>query len=271
MDKLIVGLAQMNSTEEVATNLGKVETFFQEASVKNVEFLLFPEVFNFRKTGKFSMLKPESLNGNSISKLKALSSKYKMMCLAGSFCELIPDSNKVYNTSVFINKGEIVAVYRKMHLFDINHESAIVQESKWYKAGDLPQIATVENLCFGMSICYDLRFPELYRYYASKNVSVLLIPSSFTRPTGEAHWEVLCRARAIENQCFVLAPNQVGKGAAGIDTYGNSLIIDPWGNIIGRGNLNSEMLIIAEIDFIKLAENRRKMPVLEHIRLSGNS
>lgn len=268
MDKLIVGLAQMNSTEEVDENLNKVECFFLEASEKNVDFLLFPEVFNFRKTGKFSKLSPEPLDGKSISKVKDFSSRYQKICLAGSFCEKIPGSNKVHNTSVLINKGTIVAVYRKIHLFDSYLEYATVQESKWYKAGDQPQMAKIGNFCLGMSICYDLRFPELYRYYASKGVNVLLIPSSFTKPTGQAHWEVLCRARAIENQCFVLAPNQVGKGAAGIETFGNSLVVDPWGNIIGKGDSGSEKLVTAEIDLVKLAESRRNLPVLEHIRFN---
>ncbi|RAP38837.1 hydrolase [Candidatus Marinamargulisbacteria bacterium SCGC AAA071-K20] len=268
MNKLQVGLAQINSTEDVDNNLETCQRFVTEAKTKNVEFLLFPEVFNFRKTGKWSALKPESLDGRSISTLKAWAKEAKLHILAGSICESIPNSKKVYNTSVLINPaGEINAVYRKIHLFDINHDEAKIQESKWYEAGKDPVVASIGDKQLGMSICYDLRFPELYRNYAKKGVEMISIPSSFTKPTGEAHWEVLCRARAIENQAYVLAPNQVGKGAAGVETYGNSLIIDPWGCILAQGGGNTQELLVSTLDFEKLEAIRNKLPSLRHRQL----
>jgi deaminated glutathione amidase len=268
MNKLSVGVVQLNSTENVDDNLLRCEQFFKEAKSKGVKFLLFPEVFNFRKTGKLSPLKPEPLDGTSITRLKSWAKDAGMFILAGSFCESIPNSKKVHNTSVLINSsGNISTVYRKIHLFDIDQESLRIQESKWYDRGSSPEIGSVGDKQLGLSICYDLRFPELYRKYAEKKVEMISIPSSFTKPTGSAHWEILCRARAIENQAYVFAPNQVGNGAGGIETFGHSLIIDPWGRTLAKGTPDSEELLVQTIDFDELSKIRKNLPSLDHRKL----
>ena len=258
---MTVGLVQMNSGENPEENRRKAHAFIDEAVSKQVQFLCFPEVYNFRKTGGRSRLLSESVCSESIQQLASRAKQEKMWILAGSICETIPSSKKVFNTSVLLNsRGDIHALYRKMNLFRVNTGLVRVDESKHYESGKEPVLTDVMGIKTGLSICYDLRFPELYRQYAKNGAQILCVPSSFTKKTGEAHWEVLLRARAIENQCFVLAPNQFGVGAGGVETYGNSLIIDPWGRVLGRGSGDTEGVITADLSFEELNRVRQVLP-----------
>jgi predicted amidohydrolase len=186
----------------------------------------------------------------------------------GSILETIPGDARRYNTSCVIDAaGTIVARYRKIHLFDVALPGRVaVQESASRRAGTEPVVAITELATVGCSICYDLRFPELYRRLARDGAEVLLVPSAFTAPTGAAHWEVLCRARAVENQCYLLAPNQCGPSPHGHRDFGNSMIVDPWGTILARAG-DAEDVLTAELDGAELARIRRELPALEHRRL----
>ena len=173
-----------------------------------------------------------------------------------------------YNTSVLIDpQGEMAARYRKMHS-SISPSAIRQSPSPPSIAGNLVVHADAAGVNIGLTICYDIRFPELYRLLADAGVDVVCIPSSFTAPTGEAHWEMFIRARAVENQCFVIAPGQAGIGAGGIPTYGNSMIVDPWGRILARASSQGEEVISALLDFQEMANIRRRLPALRNRKLA---
>ncbi len=187
--------------------------------------------------------------------------KHKVVILAGSICERIAGNKKVFNTSVLIDaRGKIAAKYRKIHLFDAMFVKTKLKESQRIYHGRRTVLSKVGPWIVGLSICYDLRFPRLYQKYAHAGANVLCVPSAFTKTTGIAHWEVLLRARAIENLCYVLAPNQIGKDGHGISNYGNSMIIDPWGKILARASGNKEEIIYAHLDQKYLKERRIILP-----------
>ena len=175
----------------------------------------------------------------------------------------------MYNTSVLFNRsGDIAATYRKIHMFEAQLDNGqAVREADAFHAGDCPVMTDIEGWATGMSVCYDLRFPELFRRYADHLVKLILIPANFTQYTGKAHWEILVRARAIENQCFVVAPNQCGTNpVTGVASYGNSMAVAPWGEILCRAG-DSEELLIAELDPEQLTVARSRIPAIQHRRL----
>ncbi|MBU4334897.1 MAG: carbon-nitrogen hydrolase family protein, partial [Candidatus Omnitrophica bacterium] len=181
--------------------------------------------------------------------------KNKVSILAGSLYEKIQSSKKVYNTSVLIGSdGKVSAKYRKINLFDANVDGKRIRESKHFAAGTKTALANVHGIKVGLSICFDLRYPELYRKYSLEGAEILCVPSAFTMTTGKAHWEMLLRARAIENKCFVLAPNQTGENSQGVLCYGNSMIVDPWGQILARASNNKEEIIYADINKEKVLQ-----------------
>ena len=259
-----VALVQMYSNENKKANVRRALRFVEEAVASKAQFILLPEVYNYRGPALDSSnidSIAESIPGESIIPLMEVAKANRVFILAGSIYEKINDSTKVYNTSVLINdKGEIRAKYRKIHLFDAIVGDVPVKESDRHVAGDKPVLTDVGELKVGMSICFDLRFPELYRHYSGMGAQVLCVPSSFTRITGAAHWEILLRARAIENLSYVLAPNQVGVDGDGIQSYGNSMVINPWGEIIARASDDVEETIFADIGEEELKSARRKIP-----------
>jgi len=163
---------------------------------------------------------------------------------------------KVYNASMLLNsRGETVAKYRKINLFNAKIANARIKEADNFSSGRKTVTANVKNFKVGMSICYDLRFPGMYRKYCAQKTEILCAPSAFTKKTGEAHWEILLRARAIENLCYVIASNQIGKDFRGVLSYGNSMIVDPWGKVIARASMDREQIIYANVkkDIVKKA------------------
>lgn len=269
MPKLKVAAIQMASSSNKEKNLHQAERLINAAIKKKVEFIVLPEVFNFRGNLNEAVKQAEKIPGYSTNFIAALAKKYKVWILIGSLLEHAGAGRGLpYNTSVLINPhGKITAKYRKIHLFDIKLKGKEILESSRNQAGKHPKLTRIKNIKAGLSICYDLRFPELYRYYADKNAEIICIPSSFTKPTGEAHWHTLIRARAIENLCYVIAPNQAGIGSGGVKTYGYSLIVDPWGKILAEGPANGEAVIVAEIDLNCLKRIRKNLPALEHRKL----
>jgi deaminated glutathione amidase len=261
MTTLNVALVQMNATDDKPENVQKALMWVSRAIQKKADFILLPEMFNFRAINETSIREPELLTGASISALQIQAKAHGVSILAGSIAEFIPNSEKVYNTSVLINeKGAIQCVYRKIHLFDADLDCTSIRESHTYEAGTRPQLASVGGFTCGLSVCFDLRFPYLYQYYAQKKADCLLIPASFASPTGKDHWEILLRARAIETQSYVLAPNQVGPGARGVDTYGHSAIIDPWGHICAMAE-REESLVCASMQASEIRKVRHNIPL----------
>jgi len=244
-------------------NLSKALSLSKEALEKGSKFVLLPEVFNFRGDGRDRELFSRSMEripGPSSRAFVGLAQKHKASFLLGSIIEKATKS-LAYNTSVFIDpQGKFSATYRKIHLFDARIGDKIIKESDSFRAGKKLTMVKIGEFQAGLSICYDLRFPQLYQEYASKGADILTVPSCFTQKTGEAHWETLLRARAIENLSYVLAPNQVGTDLRGMQAYGNSMIISPWGEIISRGSGSGEEIIFGEISIEEVKKARAILP-----------
>ena len=266
--KLKVAAIQLDSNDNKKRNISHTVKLVKKAIASKTEFIVLPETFNYRGDSKDLNSIAEEIPGESLLPLIGLAKQYNVWILAGSIYEKIKNSVKPYNTSVLIdNFGNITAKYRKMHRFDVSIEGKEMLESKRNLAGKGITIASINGIKIGLSVCYDIRFPELFRKYSKRGVELICIPSSFTARTGEAHWEVLVRARAIENQCFVIAPNQSGVGTDSVVTFGNSMVVDPWGKILARAAKEGEEVIYADLYFDELDEIRKSFPVLEHKRV----
>ena len=267
MRSYLAAAVQMTASSSKEENLAKAETFVRLAAERGAALIVLPEVFAWRGRRSEEPDQVEPIPGPTAERMQALARRHHVYLLAGSFLEKTAEP-RAYNTSLLLSPaGEILAVYRKIHLFDIDIPGQVsVKESDTKKPGqEVVTCATPLGVC-GLSVCYDLRFPELYRQLADKGVEIIFVPSAFTFPTGAAHWEPLLRARAIENQTYVIAPNQIGKNVYGFADYGNSLIIDPWGKVVARAP-DKECFITAEIDRDYLEKVRRELPCLTHRRL----
>lgn len=267
MNKLTVSAIQMATGSDKEKNLKSVEKLINYAVKKGASFIALPEVFNFRGNLSDAPKHAEPIPGPSTQLISRLAQDNEVWILIGSMMEK-SKSDKPFNTSVLINpEGKIVTTYRKMHLFDITLKGKEILESSRNGAGKEPSLTKIKTIKTGLSICYDLRFPELFRKYSEDGAEIICVPSSFTKITGEAHWEALLRARAIENQCFVIAPNQAGIGSGGVKTYGHSIIIDPWGKILAEAPEFGEAVITADLDFNYLRKIRENLPALQHRKL----
>ncbi|MFQ6066879.1 MAG: carbon-nitrogen hydrolase family protein [bacterium] len=269
-DKLLgVAAIQINSVNNKEVNLKKAERFIRFSAEEGAKIVALPEMFNFSGTLKEKKENAEPVPGPTINRLKELAEKFRIYLLGGSILESAEEKGKniFYNTSILLSsQGEIIARYRKMHLFDVTlPDGSWRRESELITPGkEIVQVATSEAV-FGLSICYDLRFPELYRRLAKKGVQVVFIPSAFALETGKDHWETLVKARAIENQFYVIAPNQTGKDCKGKSYWGKSMIVDPWGTILAKAP-EKESLIFAEIDLSYQQKIRKNLPSLSHMR-----
>jgi predicted amidohydrolase len=251
---------QLKSGSNKEKNIKKALCLVKCAVARKAKFILLPEAFPFR--GKIDPHRgfadvSERIPGQSTLALMDAAKKNKVAILAGSVCETIPGGKKVYNTSVLINaRGEMAAKYRKVHLFDAQVGDVKVKESQYFKNGRKNAMAAIGPWNIGLSICYDLRFPGFYRKYKQGKADILCVPSAFTKITGQAHWEILLRARAVENLCYVLAPNQIGKDGKGVASYGNSMIVDPWGKVLARASGDQEEIIFADLKKRVIKERR---------------
>lgn len=230
----------------------------KESIEKGADFILLPELFNFRDSVSVEYLYnniAESVPGKSLLPLMDMAKEFNVNILAGSIYERCNTSKKIYNTSVVINnKGRIICKYRKINLFKAVIDNLVIDESSTFENGRDPVVCQINSWKIGLSICYDLRFPELYRNYYKQNVNIIVVPSSFTFSTGRLHWEVLLRARAIENYCYVLAPNQYGIDGNGAETYGHSMIVDPYGKVTKCLRNQEAGIVTEELKFTKLTE-----------------
>jgi len=265
-----VAALQLCATADKDANLAVIEELAGRAAARGARLVVAPEVCLWRGPQAQEPQIAEPIPGDSSARLSTIAARFAIHFVAGSILERGPDG-RCYNTSLlFAPDGSLRASYRKIHLFDVDISAEVsVRESDTRIAGDTPVLAATELGAIGMSICYDLRFPELYRELARAGAQILVVPSAFTLTTGAAHWEVLLRARAIENQCYVIAANQYGAGMAGITNYGNSMIVDPWGTVIARAGSDRNEVLVAEVDPSHLARVRTMLPALKHVRLAA--
>jgi len=260
-----VAAVQMTSTIDVDRNVGRAMEFVREAAAGGADLIALPENFAYlRAEGREIVFKTE-LDGELVSSMRALARETKRHLLLGSIPESVPRSKRVHNTSVLIGpRGELLGVYRKLHLFDIRIRGKVtLQESRYVKPGDQAVLVKTSLGRLGLSICYDLRFPELYRRLALRGAQVLFVPAAFTAYTGPHHWLPLLRARAIENQCWVVAPAQVGRHSADRRSHGETVVIDPWGAVV-ESKRRGQGWVEAVIDLAQVDHVRRGLPCLEH-------
>jgi predicted amidohydrolase len=257
---------QLESTTDTEANLASAERLTRAAAADGAELVVLPERLDIRGAASDYLAGAEPLDGRPITWARALARELGIDLVAGSVAERREGRERVSNTSVHVGPdGEIRAVYRKIHMFDIEVEGTVYRESEHSEAaGDIVLSEAANGAGLGLTICYDLRFPELYRILALRGARIVTVPSNFTRPTGEAHWEVLLRARAIEDQVFVIAPGQGNRPGPEGDSYGNSMIVDPWGEVLARAPMEGEHVIAAEFDLARQDEIREKLPSLAH-------
>ncbi|HLW72049.1 MAG TPA: carbon-nitrogen hydrolase family protein [Candidatus Binataceae bacterium] len=259
---------QMTTSSDKAANLAKADHLIRLAAARGARLVALPEVFNWRGKRSDEPAAAEPLEGPTLTLMAGLARELEIHLLAGSITEHAPGESRRYNTSaLFGPDGARLAAYRKIHLFDVDLPGRVtIKESDAKIPGTEVVTAATALGTVGLSICYDLRFPELYRRLAFAGARFLMIPSAFTFPTGEAHWDTLIRARAIENQCFVIAPAQFGANVHGFSDYGNSMIVDPWGRVLARAG-DQEGVVVAPLDLDYLERVRRELPSLAHARL----
>lgn len=265
MRRFLASAVQLGAGPDKAANLAKAERLARRAAERGARLIVLPEVFFWRGARQEEANAAEPIPGPTTDRLAALAQDLRVLLVGGSILEQVPGDGKVFNTStVFGPTGELLGRYRKAHLFDVDISGHVsIRESDTRKAGTEPVVVKTPLAAVGLSICYDLRFPELYRRLADLEAEVVCVPSAFTFVTGALHWEVLLRARAIENQVYVIAPNQIGIGPGGFADFGHSLIVDPWGTPIGRAS-NGETVVVSEIDLDYLTQVRRELPCLTH-------
>jgi predicted amidohydrolase len=258
---------QLNANQDTDRNLERADRLVRDAAGRGAELIALPEKWTVLGTREQMHAGAQTLDGPAISWARSTAAELGIDLLAGSMYERIADREKGANTSVHIGPdGELKAVYRKIHLFDVEVDGAVYAESSTEDAGDEIVVSGLASgMTLGLSVCYDLRFPELYRILALRGAEVITVPSAFTLPTTRDHWEVLVRARAIENQCFVVAANQIGDHPGGLRSGGRSLIVDPWGLVLASAP-DTETAIVADLDIENLRDIRRRLPSLARRR-----
>jgi deaminated glutathione amidase len=253
---------QLNSNGDKDRNLATAERLVRAAAADGAEFVALPEKWNLLGGGEELVAGAEPLDGPSLGAARGWARDLGIHLLAGSISERGGEGEKASNTSVLIDpQGEDVAVYRKIHMFDVDAGGVSYRESEFERPGAEPVVAQAGELTAGLTVCYDLRFPELFRILALRGARLIAVPSAFTLATGRDHWEVLLRARAIENQLFVLAPNQVGEAPPHYSSFGRSLIVDPWGVVLATAP-DEECFVAAELNFAALERVREQLPSL---------
>jgi len=262
---LRAAVVQLNSTADKARNLATAERLVREAAADGAALVALPEKWNLLADGAALLAGAEPLDGPSLEAARAWARELGIHLLAGSVPELA-GGGKAFNTSVLIGPdGHDLAAYRKIHMFDVDAGGVAYRESEHEEPGSEIVTAPLPGACLGLSVCYDLRFPELYRILAVRGAQIVAVPSAFTLATGRDHWEVLLRARAIEDQVFVLAPNQVGEAPPHFSSYGRSMIVDPWGVVLATAP-DEECFAAAELDLKAQRRVRDSLPSLANRR-----
>jgi predicted amidohydrolase len=266
MSTLRVALVQLAADQDVAANVDRAVALIREAGESKPGLIALPEMFQYRGPLTGFRESATKLPGSLTQPFAALAHELNCWLLLGSLAERSTDPLRPFNTSVLLDPaGRISATYRKRHLFDVSiKDGPSDQESARITPGDTSVVALMEGLAqevdvrLGLSICFDLRFPELYRELAADGAVIMAVPANFTETTGRDHWEVLLRARAIENGAFVIAPAQCGIGA-GVPTHGRSMIVDPWGTVVAQAP-DGPGVVVADLRLEKVVEVRRQLP-----------
>jgi nitrilase len=266
-----VTLVQMNSISDKAANIAAARALIERAVAEEApDWVLLPEQFDWAGGGKGDKAANAEVlpGGPAYSMAQELAAKHRIFIHAGSIMEKIPGDERIHNTSVVFNRtGEEIARYRKIHLFDVTTpDGASYKESATVKAGDAVVTYDCEGVTVGCSICYDLRFPDLFQALAEKGAQVIALPAAFTLLTGKDHWEVLLRARAIETETYVCASAQTGSFMVGNEqrqTYGHSLVADPWGHVVAKAS-DGVGLVSTRLDMAVVERVRRLIPVAQH-------
>ncbi len=264
----LMGAVQMTSGADRARNLDTALRLVGEAADLGAKLVALPENFAYMGPEEGRLAGAETVEGPTIAAVREIARRRGVFVLAGSIAEKVDAPKKTANTSVLVaDDGAIVAVYRKIHLFDVNiPDGARYAESEVVVPGDKAVVAPTPLGRIGMTVCYDLRFPELFRKLAELGAEVITIPSAFTLFTGKDHWEVLVRARAIENLAYVIAPAQVGRHSPTRQTFGNAMIVDPWGVVLARCP-DGEGVCVAPFRRERLERTRAELPALKHRKL----
>jgi len=264
MEPYLAAVIQQTSTADPESNWRQVEERVRKAAGCGARFVSTPENTVLQGAPNEQARRAETLGGPTCERFAKLSRELSIHLLLGSFGERSDDPGRCYNTSVLFGPdGERLGSYRKIHLFDIDLPTRVqFRESEHVRPGEDPVVIATPLGRIGLSICYDLRFPELYRRLVNQGAELLMVPSAFTMATGRDHWEVLLRARAIESQCYVLAPAQFGShGDAGLrESYGHAMIVDPWGQVLASV-ADGQEFALAQIDLARVAEVRKALPV----------
>ena len=264
-ETLRVACVQLTSRVDKAANLEQAERLVARAAAPGAHVDVLPEKWNAVGDAETLHAAEERLGrGESVDGMAGWARRHGVTLVGGSITERRESREKLSNTSLVFNPdGEIVAVYRKIHLFDVEVGGHVYRESEAEEPGDEPTVAALGEWPIGLSVCYDLRFPELYRILALEGARVVTVPAHFTLYTGKDHWHVLLRARAIENQLYVAAAAQIGETRRGRPSYGRSLVADPWGIVLAEAP-DEETVIAADLDARRLQDVRAKLPSLAH-------
>jgi len=280
---LRVACVQMNTRDDVAANVRAATALVKAAAAAGACLVALPETWVYKGGREGIRASAEAVDGPSNAALAQLAARLGIFVLAGSIYEPSPEPGRVYNTSaLFGPDGGLRTVYRKIHLFDVTAGTTVYRESDYVTPG--AELVTAEidpgeaapgrsaetaapaaPVTLGLTICYDLRFPELYRSLALRGAQVFCVPAAFTAYTGAAHWEVLLRARAVENGCFVIAPGQVAEHLPGRECFGHSMIVDPWGAVLAEVQ-DGVGFCVADLDLGRVAEVRAQIPPLQNRR-----
>lgn len=266
----LIAVCQTTSTADISRNLETAAVLARDAASRGARAMFLPECFALMQTSRRQLRESAEEPGQGViqDRMATLARETGMMLFAGSLPVRSEDPKRVFNTSmVFDSTGRRIARYDKIHLFDVCLDSGEQYlESAYTMPGEQTVVVDSELGRIGLSVCYDLRFPELYRQLVSLGAEVLLVPSAFSPTTGPVHWEPMLRARAIENTCWVIAAAQTGRHPSGRSTWGHSMVVDPWGRVVAEKNPGTGLLMV-EIDRTETIRARRQMPSLEHRRL----
>lgn len=264
--ELTVGLLQLNSGGDVQKNIHQTCTLIRQAAAGGAEFILTPEmtsILEIRSGRLFDKTCGEETDP-ALAAFRSAARELDVWLLIGSLAVRLAENNMTNRSYLIDPGGRLVARYDKMHMFDVElGKGQTYRESKNFSAGKHPVVAETPWGLLGLSICYDIRFPYLYRRLARMGAKMLAVPSAFTKTTGQAHWQVLLRARAIETGCFLLAPAQCGRHSGGRQTFGHSLVVNPWGEIIKEAG-EEVGVMLAKLDLNEVDKARRKIPSLKH-------
>lgn len=266
--KVKVAAVQLNSRNDKEENLRAAEALIDQAAAQGARLVGLPELFNYAGVDEEeARANAEEIPGYTVERLMAKARQHRLYLHCGSITEGSAESPRFFNTTVVLSpKGEIIARYRKIHLFDVDFGGGLkYMESDSMAPGRDIVTFEADGARIGLAICYDLRFPELFRILALRGAQVIFLPAAFTMHTGKDHWHLLVRARAVENQVFMVAPAQVGSYAPGRVCYGRSLIVDPWGLVLAQAH-DQPCVITAELDFDVLEQVRRELPSLANRR-----